>query len=820
LNPVKNFSRWVLGFCLLVFGSSVAVMFQNCGAGFMAGLGSSSQSSSLNNSAVNFLVHPAHRVVPSGEFVLLQSLAVNLNSPGQELFYQWYNYGSPIPGATSSSLTIPSLSSADTGRYTVKASTVPINTSVFAVTSQVAELDEMGPGGDPNPNTPAFPPPPPAFSVARGGTLPLSVYINKGFVARRAIWLKNGRDTGISGTLQFIIRNADPAIHDGTYTCVVTFSSGKVEAQNFNVRVGSNDPTVVQTIEVSSSLVNLLVDQEFTIKATAKNSNGDAIPNAALSWDWDQSGLFQVEMNNDVIRLRGMNPTNGTPVRLRPLHGQGGAQVRGPEILVYVAPRGTQPIRHLTVVPSSVLLPLHNTARGSVRAIALDVDGNPIDAAKIEWDTNSLNGIAEASSLPYTFTPGHTWLTPIEAGGPNRLNVRATLPGLPAVSSASVSVEVREIGSLVLSGCESGRLMGGMPARSAVTVDVWARSAGTGLTFSGYRPPVVFRSKNTLASLSGSANSNQARLTLGERSGDYVLEYSAPSLGIGPKDCAIQVTGGDQPVASVTVTPQSLAVRPNGQAVVTAVLKDSAGVELKGRTIEWSSEDTTIATITPSAPGEAVVAGVSYGTTTLTATSEGKTTSFSVTVRGEPTLTLSTQGPLRMTVSGLSGAISPIYTDDRGVVVRIPDTAVGWTSDNGNVMVRVSANNSVVIEAVKAGNTRVTASYAGLSASINVVITAAPSRVREVVATPSSLQLFPGQTSDFVVVQVLDENGIDLPAPEVTWQSMNPFLTVVNGGRAGQFQAGAVPVFLLPLVVPVVVTSEGVSTIVNVQIRR
>jgi uncharacterized protein YjdB len=82
------------------------------------------------------------------------------------------------------------------------------------------------------------------------------------------------------------------------------------------------------------------------------------------------------------------------------------------------------------------------------------------------------------------------------------------------------------------------------------------------------------------------------------------------------------------PVASVRVTPSPDTVAVGAASTLTATPLDAANNPLTGRTVTWASIDTTIATVSQTG----VVTGVAAGTTTITATSEGKVGSATVVV--------------------------------------------------------------------------------------------------------------------------------------------------------------------------------------------
>jgi uncharacterized protein YjdB len=82
-------------------------------------------------------------------------------------------------------------------------------------------------------------------------------------------------------------------------------------------------------------------------------------------------------------------------------------------------------------------------------------------------------------------------------------------------------------------------------------------------------------------------------------------------------------------IASVTVNPATASVAVAATQQFTAVLKDSGGNTLSGRTITWSSSNPAAATVKGG-----LVTGVAAGTATITATSEGVPGTATATVTG------------------------------------------------------------------------------------------------------------------------------------------------------------------------------------------
>ena len=86
-------------------------------------------------------------------------------------------------------------------------------------------------------------------------------------------------------------------------------------------------------------------------------------------------------------------------------------------------------------------------------------------------------------------------------------------------------------------------------------------------------------------------------------------------------------------VATVGVSPAAPSVAVGQTLPLTATAKDSAGNVLSGRPVSWASSNGSVATVS----GAGLVTGVAAGAATITATSEGKSGTATVTVTAPPT---------------------------------------------------------------------------------------------------------------------------------------------------------------------------------------
>ena len=116
------------------------------------------------------------------------------------------------------------------------------------------------------------------------------------------------------------------------------------------------------------------------------------------------------------------------------------------------------------------------------------------------------------------------------------------------------------------------------------------------------------------------------------------------------------------PVATVTVAPASLSLTVGQTGQLTATLRDAGGNTLTGRTVTWSSNQPSQATVS----GSGLVTAVGAGTATITATSEGQSGTASVTVTTVPVATV-TVAPASLSLAvGQTGQLTATLRDAGG----------------------------------------------------------------------------------------------------------------------------------------------------------
>src|SRR2546426_459273 len=171
------------------------------------------------------------------------------------------------------------------------------------------------------------------------------------------------------------------------------------------------------------------------------------------------------------------------------------------------------------------------------------------------------------------------------------------------------------------------------------------------------------------------------------------------------------------PVASMSVSPASATVLPTQTAQLTATTLDSTGAVLTGRTVTWSSSGTGVATVN----GSGLVTGVAAGSTTVTAASEGRSASSSVTVTTVPVASVTVSPATGSLYVGQTVQLTATAKDSAGN--PLTGRVIAWSSDNTTV---ATVSTAGLMTAKAAGSATITAATGGKSGSSGITVTAPP----------------------------------------------------------------------------------------------
>jgi uncharacterized protein YjdB len=366
----------------------------------------------------------------------------------------------------------------------------------------------------------------------------------------------------------------------------------------------------------------------------------------------------------------------------------------------------------------------------------------------------------------------------VQALAPGTAIIFANVEGI--VGTATVTVRQVAVGSVVVTPTTATAVVGGSAQFSASVRD----ASGAELT-----GRLVGWSSSDEAVAVVSSTGRVSALKVG------TATITASSEG---KSGTATVTVTAAPVATVNVTPPSASVTVGQSVNLNAQTLDATGAVLTGRAVTWSSSNTAIATVSQSGG----VTGVAPGVATITATSEGKSGTSTITVSAVPVASVTVAPPTLSLQTGQTGTLTATTRDASNNVLT--GRAVTWSSSNTGVAT-VAPNGTVT--AAAPGSATITATSEGKSGTAAVTVTAVP--VASVTVAPTTASLTTGGTQQATATP-RDAQGNALDGRTITWQSANTGVATVS------------PTGLITAVAPgntsVTATSEGKTGTVTVTV--
>jgi len=344
-------------------------------------------------------------------------------------------------------------------------------------------------------------------------------------------------------------------------------------------------PAAVASVKVTPAVVSLLVGAAVQLTATTADSAGNLLSGRSISWSGSDATVASVSSSGLVTSV-----AQGSASITATSEGQSTA------VPVTVT---TVPVASLQVSPASANMFVGQTL--SLTATPKDAAGNTLTGRPVTW----------ASSSPSVATVSNTG----QVAGVTQGSATITATSESKTATATINVAIVPVASVQVSPA-TARLTPGQTAQLTATPKDSAGSALTG------RAVTWTSSAPTVASVSASG------LVTGGAVGTATI--TAMSEG---RTGSATVTVALIPVATVVVSPAPATLSVGGTVQLTVTLKDASGTTLTGRTVAWTSSTPTVATVSPSGLVTDVASG---GTTTITATSEGKSGTSVVTVQAPP----------------------------------------------------------------------------------------------------------------------------------------------------------------------------------------
>jgi hypothetical protein len=170
------------------------------------------------------------------------------------------------------------------------------------------------------------------------------------------------------------------------------------------------------------------------------------------------------------------------------------------------------------------------------------------------------------------------------------------------------------------------------------------------------------------------------------------------------------------PVAAVTIDPANASVGTGATLPLSATPRDAAGNPLTGRAVTWATSDEAVATVSETG----LVTGVSVGTATITATSEGQSGTATVTVQA-PVASIDVTPASAEVQAGGNVQLTATPRDAGGA--PLTGRVVSWTSSDETI---ATVSASGLVTAIAVGPATITATSEGKSGTATITVTPPP----------------------------------------------------------------------------------------------
>ncbi|MDQ2664785.1 MAG: Ig-like domain-containing protein, partial [Gemmatimonadota bacterium] len=453
----------------------------------------------------------------------------------------------------------------------------------------------------------------------------------------------------------------------------------------------------VGTVTLAPSSASVEQGETTTLTATVKDANGLTVTDRPVSWASSDEAVATVSSTGVVT---GVAPGSATITATS--EGK-----RGTSALTVTAPPAI-PVNSVTVSPSQRSLMQGQTT--TLTATPRDAKNKVLTGRVVTWtSSNEAVATVSAAGVVTAVAPGSATITATSEGksGTSAITVTAVPVGTVTVAPTATSVVQGQTATLTPTVKDAN----GLTVTDRVVTWVSSNTAAATVSQAGVVTGVAPGSATITATSEGKSGTSSITIT------------PPPAI----------------PVNSVTVSPPTLALVQGQTSPLTATTRDANNNVLTGRVVTWTTSNAAVATVSQAG----VVTGVAPGSATITATSEGKTGTSSITVTAVPVGTVTVAPTSASVVQGQTTPLTATVKDANGQTVT--DRVVTWTSSNTAV---ATVSQAGVVTGVAPGSATITATSEGKTGTSSITVTApAPTPVNTVTVTPSSTSLVPNQTT-------------------------------------------------------------------------
>ena len=421
----------------------------------------------------------------------------------------------------------------------------------------------------------------------------------------------------------------------------------------------------VSSVAINPQIINVGIGQSSQILAVSKDANGDTITGLSIAWASSNVAVATVSSTGLVT---GVSKGESTIIA-----SVGGVSASGSVLVTDVSASSIE------ITPNKGTLSIGQSSQLSARL--KDAQGNIVAGRDVSWSSSDTAIVTVSNAGMLTaISDGESTITASVEGVSGFATV--TVSGAPvasiSVSAQSASISVGQTQQLTASVSDAG---------GNILND---------------------RIMSWTTSNEASATVSNAGLVTGIALGSSTITVTSEG-----KSATVVVEVSVSPVSSVSVTPQSVKLSAGQTQQLSETVTDKDGNVLSGFVIIWSS--TNSASVTVSNTG--LITGIAPGSSSITATIEGKIATASVNVAKAAVSSI-----------GLKPNLSVVRIDEnQQVIATVKSTSGGellgvrlnWSSSDSSI---ATVSTTGVVTGKSVGTATIIVSFGGVTAQAKIEV--------------------------------------------------------------------------------------------------
>ena len=421
----------------------------------------------------------------------------------------------------------------------------------------------------------------------------------------------------------------------------------------------------VSSVAINPQTINLGIGQSSQILAVSKDTNGDTITGLSIAWASSNVAVATVSSTGLVT---GVSKGESTIIA-----SVGGVSASGSVLVTDVSASSIE------ITPNKGTLSIGQSSQLSARL--KDAQGNIVAGRDVSWSSSD-TAIVTVSNAGM--------LTAISDG---ESTITASVEGVSGF--ATVTVSGAPVASVSLSAQSASISVGQTQQLTASVSDAGGNILND-------------RIMSWTTSNEASATVSNAGLVTGIALGSSTITGTSEG-----KSATVVVEVSVSPVSSVSVTPQSVKLSAGQTQQLSETVTDKDGNVLSGFVIIWSS--TNSASVTVSNTG--LITGIAPGSSSITATIEGKIATASVNVTKAAVSSI-----------GLKPNLSVVRIDEnQQVIATVKSTSGGellgvrlnWSSSDSSI---ATVSTTGVVTGKSVGTATIIVSFGGVTAQAKIEV--------------------------------------------------------------------------------------------------